>query len=477
MSLTSSLQIGRSGLSVSQLAIQTAGNNIANAATPGYSRQVVSLIPSSDQNVGSFFIGRGVQIGSIRRQVDTALQSRLQSSISQQSLAQSDLKLLSTVEATLNELSDNDTGSQLSAFFNAWSNLAEHPGDSAARSVVVQQGRTLAGHLRQSRQGLVEQRTQVDANLVSNVNQADSLLQRIADLNTTIVTADNASGNANSLRDQRDAVVVELAGLMDITTVEQANGGLDVLVGSTPIVLAGQSRGIQLRQTPNGTGISVDITTKDNNEVLNIQQGTLGSLLINRTALVDDTIDRLDTLSAQLIFQVNRVHSSGYGTTARTSATAARAVPVTDANLAFNDPANQTFAALPFQPQNGSFLIKVTNATTGASEDVRINVDLDGITAAGTPGFADDTDLTSLAAQIGAVSNLTATVNASGQLQINAASGYTMTFSEDSSGILATLGINTYFNGSSAADIAVTDEILQNPRPARVGTAHRRRSE
>src|SRR5215510_8304754 len=106
MPLSSALQIGRSALSASQVAIAITGNNFANAATPGYSRQIVGLVPTRDARFGNAFIGRGVEISGINRQVDSALQARLWDGISRQASAGVDMQLLSQVESTLNELSD-----------------------------------------------------------------------------------------------------------------------------------------------------------------------------------------------------------------------------------------------------------------------------------------------------------------------------------------------------------------------------------
>jgi len=463
MSLTTSLQIGRSALGASQLAIQVAGNNVANAATPGYSRQVVGLSPTRDVQAGNLFLGRGVQVSSIRRQVDAALQSRLQAGISQQSLASTNLELASALEATLGSLTETDVESQLSRFFSAWSELANAPTDAARRGLVVQQGVGLASYLRETRAALVQLRGQVDTNLASAVTAADDLLTRVAALNTEIVNTDGASGNANALRDQRDQVIAQLAELLDITTIEQASGSLDVLVGSTPLVLAGGSRGIRLAVEASSSTTSVRVLTRDNEEELTIASGRIGSLLDNRTTLVDDTLGRLDTLASQIIFQVNRAHSVGYGTTPLTGATATRSIRSTDHTLAFNDPANETFASLPFGPVSGSFLVTVTNAATGASAQRRITIDLDGITNAGAQGFADDTSLSSLAAQLAGVPNLSASIDGNGRLVIGAGAGYRVAFGDDSSGILATLGVNTYFTGTDARDIGVRPELASTP--------------
>src|SRR5690606_13297666 len=126
-----------------------------------------------------------------------------------------------------------------------------------------------------------------------------------------------------------------------------------------------------------------------------------------------------------------------------------RTVPAADVTRALNDPANATFAGLPFQAVNGGFLVTVTDQATGSAQTVRIEVDLDGIDANGNPGYGDDSSVQSIVNAINAVPNLTATVNPNGTVSIGAASGYSVGFSEDSSGALAVLGVNTFFTGAT----------------------------
>jgi flagellar hook-associated protein 1 FlgK len=196
---------------------------------------------------------------------------------------------------------------------------------------------------------------------------------------------------------------------------------------------------------------------------LSLTGGAVAGLLSQRSGHLQQTIAKLDTVASQLIFQVNRIHSGGYGGTPLTSVRGTQPAPGNNANLALNDPANSTFAGLPFKAVNGGFLVTVTNAQTGASETKRIDVDLDGITSAGTPGTADDSSIASIGADLNGVANLRATVNPDGSLSIDAASGYTVSFSQDSSGVLAVLGINTYFTGHDATDIGVRSELQTNP--------------
>src|SRR5690606_21554068 len=124
---------------------------------------------------------------------------------------------------------------------------------------------------------------------------------------------------------------------------------------------------------------------------------------------------------------------------------------------------------LPFRAVNGGFLVTVTNKATGASETVRIDVDLDGLDSTGAPGYGDDTSLADIAAAINGVANLNATINPDGTLSIDAADGYSLGFSEDTSGVLAVLGINTYFTGTNAQNIDVRQALQDQPNLINTG--------
>jgi len=465
MSLSNALQIGRSALSASQLAIQVAGNNVANAATRGYSRQDVAMRSISDSRTGGNFIGRGVEVQTIRRQVDAALQQRLLGGVSAEAAATSDLQQLSSVEATLNELDNRGLSSQIGAFFNSWSALANTPGDPASRMLVVQQGRTLAGFVRTIRSDLETQRTAIDRDLQSLATRVDSLLGEIAGANQSIVLAEGGSGQANGLRDRRDALITELSQYVDVTTVEQPSGSLDVLVGSSPVVLAGTSRGLQFSTEAAGDKTIVKISTRDNAEQLTIRAGRIGSLLQQRGTLVDSTLESLDRITGQLIHQVNRAHSQGVGGQPYTSLTGDLSFAPGDVALALNDPLNTTTSRLAIKPQSGSFSVRIRDEITGDMRTATIRIDLDGLIAGAnpTPGTSTDTSLQDIANQISAIPNMSATITPNGQLKIEAAAGFSVSFGDDTSGVLATAGVNTYFTGTDASNIAVRASLVATP--------------
>lgn len=153
MSLGGALNIGRTGLLANRAAIETVGHNLANVSTPGYHRRTVSLVPVQGGEISQgVFLGRGVQIENIVRNVSEALETRLRSSISDSSASQVKHELLAQIEAVQNEFTDVDLSSNLSQFFDAWSELANTPDDFSKRTLVIEQGNRLASFMAQNPQ-------------------------------------------------------------------------------------------------------------------------------------------------------------------------------------------------------------------------------------------------------------------------------------------------------------------------------------
>src|SRR5438067_4774214 len=181
MSLIGALNIGKSALAVQQAALQVTGNNIANAGNADYTRQVVTLNPSPDQQLlPGMFIGTGVNLDSVSRQIDEALQNRVRASTSDATGADTTQQWLSQVEATFNELSDNDLSSRLSKFFSSWSTLANTPLDSGARESVIQAGQSVSSFFVSLRNQLGGLETEVNTQITQLTTQANALAQQVA---------------------------------------------------------------------------------------------------------------------------------------------------------------------------------------------------------------------------------------------------------------------------------------------------------
>jgi flagellar hook-associated protein 1 FlgK len=466
MSLTSTMQIGRSALTASQVGLQIAGNNLANAATPGYSRQNLLLEPTRGDYGGRFVLGRGVDIAGVRRQVDEALQARLRDSISDQAAAQEQFGVLTQLETVLGELTGFDLSSELGSFFNTWSdatNLLQ------AEGVIVEQGDKLAEFIRSLRTEIGRLREQVESQIDARVARADLLLDEVASLNRGIASVELSGGGANDLRDRRDELLTELSGLMDVTLVENSEGTADVLVGSIPVVLGGVNRGLVLEREAEGNRLTARVRVGADGSELNITGGLLGGALTSRDDSVDQTIDRLDAIAVELIHQVNRLHSTASNAGGRRLDRSTLPIPVEDRGLSLNDPLNATFASLPFEVENGGFFVNVINSATGATNQVRIDVDLDGLTEAGVRGFGDDTSAQDIVDQLDGIDGVRAGFDNEGRLRITAEPGFRFNFENDTSGALAVMGVNAFFTGTGSSDIAVRDELIEDPTGLSIG--------
>lgn len=461
MSISNAMNIGRTALTASQVGISVAGQNMANAATAGYTRQVATFYPiAGNATTMTGAIGRGVGVQGVRRQLDSALQARLWTGVSDEAGAQQALAINSAIESTLGELSDNDLSSELTAFFSTWSERANQTQSSA---VVVQGGQRLAAFVTSLRKDLANTRDQVDTELGSSVNAANEMLSMIAGLNQQISDSEVTGFQASGLRDQRDQAITELSQLMDVSVVEQPNGMVDLLVGSTPIVQGSVSRGIELERTSQNGQVAVNVVVKADQEHIPVKSGKIGGLLDSRDSTADKSIQELDSIAAQIIFQVNKLHSTGANVSNASLAEGTLKIALGDRSLAMNDPNNQTFTDLPFRAVNGGFLVNVKQSSTGTMKTVRIDVDLDGRKANGSAGFDDDTSPEDIRAALDAVPGLSASFTSDGRLKVNADPGFEVSFADDSSGALAVLGVNSFFTGTSARDMSVRDELASDP--------------
>jgi len=466
MGLFTAMQIGRSALVSSQVGIQVSGNNMANAATPGYTRQALFLSPSRGQVLGTYSLGRGVGIDAVERQIDDALQARLRKSMSDESASGALNEVLGQLETVMGELSGNDISSELGSLFDTWSEASNL---ISSQSVVVQQADQFAQFVRDMRSDISLIRGQIETQIDTRVGRANTLFDQVAFLNGEIASGEAIGATANELRDQRGNALDELATLMDISVVEQENGSMDVLVGSVPIVIGTSNRGVDVTRESDGAALTTVVTLGSDGTPLAVTEGSIGGLLEARDGNIDGTIDRIDTLTGQLIFEINKLHSTGTNLRGLTATTGAFSVATADLGTSMNSPANASLAGLPFGASNGGFFVDVRNPATGASQRVRIDVDLDGITDAGLTGFTNDTSPQDIANSLDAIDGLSASFNAEGKLVVSSAPGFEFSFSDDSSGALAVLGVNTLFTGTSGADIGVRQELFDDPSSLMVG--------
>lgn len=459
--ISTALQIGRSSLLAYQSALQLVGQNVANAANPDYVRRSPQLraLPGPLTPDG-FRAGNGVALAGLRRNISEALEQRVRTAVADHEAADTERQRLAEIENILDALSDTDLGSLLTEFFGTFRELQTDPQNLATRGLLITQAENVARRIQQMRTDFLRMQDEINTQVDLLVRQANDLLEQVRALNVEIVAAQaRGPGQSEGLRDERDALLREISEIVAIRVREDDTGAVNVYLGNDPVVLAGTRRELVVEtETPEqGTGGSTSgvvqrvVRFADTLGDVTLEGGQLEGLVQARDVRLVEQRQALDSLATALIHQVNRVHASGQGLVGYTSVTGTYAV--SDPDLALND----ADIGLDLVPVNGTLLITVTNDSTGETTTRQIHIDLDGI---GT-----DTTLNSLAADINAAfGNLTATVTPDNRLQLVTATGFSVTFAEDTSDVLAALGINTFFDGADSSDIAVNATLAGDPR-------------
>jgi flagellar hook-associated protein 1 FlgK len=301
------LQTALSGLEASQAAIDTTGENISNANTPGYTEQVVNTgeapgldIGARDETGAPVQLGTGVDVTSISRVRDQFLDVQYRAQNSVTSAANTNSQELQNVQTAVGTSSSSGLQSDMSAFWTSWSNLATDPTSSAARQTVVNSGQTLASALNavSSQMNTVMSQAQQQYSTLTGANgQVEQDATQIAALNTQIVQA-NASGQSpNALLDQRDNLLDSLSGLAQISVTDQSNGSVTVNFGDAATPLIGGAT---------GSTVTWPQTLTSN------AGGQLGALLnlSSSTGPVGQYLSSLNNVAGQVVSSVNALQPS-----------------------------------------------------------------------------------------------------------------------------------------------------------------------
>ncbi|MEN0110497.1 MAG: flagellar hook-associated protein FlgK [Planctomycetota bacterium] len=456
MGLFGSLQTASNTLQAMQIGLQVTGNNIANANTDGFIRERVNYAPAPVQEIGNLSIGLGVQVDSITQQLDEYLGEQLRDAKADQLSADIQNDAYKDLERLIGELSSTDLSTALTDFFGSIEDtLNPTSGDAlSVRNLAVLEGKQLTSEIQRIEERAADLRNRYDEQIAASVDQINSLAAEVRALNVRITQTEGGragASEAGALRTQRYQAVNQLTELVDATVVEQPNGGLSISIGGEFLVFEGQSRAITAESGDGSGEAATRLLFEDTGKQLNVDGGRVHGLTIARDEIVDGFRDDLDAFAGTLIHEFNRVYSQGQGIDGFRTLTSD--APVSDTAVRLDQ------AGLPFSPEHGEFDITVANDRTGdtATSTVAIKL-LD-------TGSGEVTTLADVAAQLNDVPGLSASIDVTGRLTIATDSDETQFyFSSDTSGFLASAGLNTFFTGSTAEDIAINRELdgIQN---------------
>ncbi|MFH1144585.1 MAG: flagellar hook-associated protein FlgK [Candidatus Eisenbacteria bacterium] len=308
--LSHTLEIARRAMMAQQAVMSVIGNNIANAGTAGYSRQIARLEAERPLSFGQIQFGDGVVLRDVERRRDLFLDQQVHNEMGSAAWWEARAERLGGIEAILGEPSDEGLGAALDAFWSSWSELSAGPEDRALRSTVREAGRNLALRLQQLDAGIASAAAGLDAEIDAAVPEVNRRLALIADLNRRIVAAEQGGAHANDLRDQRDLIVDELSQWADFRFGEREDGSLLVRLDGVTLVDRDEARQLSTGTRTLADGGRASAVTLDG-AALGISGGRLGSLLELREQTVPSLQQSLDLLARDLAAQVNALHRAG----------------------------------------------------------------------------------------------------------------------------------------------------------------------
>ena len=242
--------IARSALITHQTALQTISQNIANAETPGYSRQEAVLVANTPVRMPYGNVGTGVHVETIVRKRDLLLDETYRSAEGQASSTELRRDMLGQVESIFGEPTDAGMTNALDQFWTSWSDLSSNPSSGSSRTVVQQRGRQVAQLFNDYDTQLTQQRTSSYSRLENTVSQINSLASQVAELNNRIVSAETGGDMANDLRDPHDLALSSLTKLAGTRVINQADGTVSVIIGNSTLVDSTTARPVSLQLDP-----------------------------------------------------------------------------------------------------------------------------------------------------------------------------------------------------------------------------------
>lgn len=375
----SMMDVGKRSLANSQTALQTVAHNVANRATPGYSRQVMKTETNEPIGTGRLRVGMGAKASSIERINNPYLEKQIAKEQMNLGEWKTKAETLGRVEQVFNEQMNKGLNKFMGEMFNAFRELSNNPESLGARTLVKESADFMAKDFHRIHDQLTGIQGDIDFQIASHVSQVNEITKEIAQLNEKVQIVELNGLPANDERDKRDQLIKELGEKINIRHAEGEDGQVTITAGNSAVLVSGYSfRPLEVASTPKAGGKregNLDIFYKASesgsayNVTSQIQGGALGGLLEVRDVEINGLIDKMNVMAEKLSTEVNRIHTQGYdrynqrGVSffqyGKGGADAAKSIEVNEA--IFQDVGRIASAALPNAPGDN----RVANLVSG----------------------------------------------------------------------------------------------------------------
>ena len=309
----SGLEIGKRALLSHQYTLSTIGHNIANANTPGYSRQRVNLtsaLPLAN-TIGVF--GTGVKVADVRHIRDAFLTNQYREGSSSSGRWNELQRALDEVENTFLEPAQNGFNAALNEFFAAWHTLSQNPESSAGRAAVREQATLVTNTFHDLSARLDNLQRSLDSEVNGRVQKINQIAADLSEINLQIGRQELGGTMANDLRDRRDYLVDELSKYVNVNVLEENSGITRIFIGTMELVEKDHYTPLATNTSTLNGMINTKIVWKGTNNELQFTGGELSGLVEARDKLLPSYRETLDQLASAFVTEVNNLHTTGYG--------------------------------------------------------------------------------------------------------------------------------------------------------------------
>jgi len=306
--LNASLMIALSALAVSQQEMETTSNNVANANTPGYTREVSVVAAGDPVEIGSLSVGTGVVLDKIESLRDSMLQIQINQATQQNSSLNASLQQLKQIQTQFAS-STSGIGADISNFFNSLQQLSPNPSDLTLRQGVLTAADTLATDFNTAAQNLQTQRANVDQNVVQTVTEVNSLTSQIASVDQQISNLQSINQAPGALVDQQNNLIQQLSALVDVQVIPTGQGITVATANGTTLVSGSQSTALTTQVGSNGMH---DIMAGAQDITSSLTGGSLAGLIQIRDQEISSIGTSLDQLASGLATALNTANAQGY---------------------------------------------------------------------------------------------------------------------------------------------------------------------
>ena len=313
------IELGKRSIMAHTQQIQTAGHNISNADTEGYTRQRVQVKtfdplyrPDLTRAETPGQIGQGTTIESISRLRDEMLDKRIVAQTNQETYWETREQYYSMIEQIYNEPADISVRGNMDKFWQSWQELSVYPDSKAARQAVVTRGETLAESISQRYTSLSGIGTLINGDIEATVKQINDYAKQIADINGEIVRSKAMGDNPNDLLDRRDVLVEKLAKLANVSSDTRDSDEFNVHINGQVLVQGSVARSFDLVPNTDNNGYDT-VVWKDTGLTADVAGGKLGALVELRDVDIRNEVQSLNTMALNFADLVNDVHRAGVG--------------------------------------------------------------------------------------------------------------------------------------------------------------------